>query len=114
MADPGIDSIAVLQERTFSYFVREADTDTGLVLDSTMPDSPATIAGSGFACACYAVAAERGIISRSDAAVRVAHALRFLWSSEQSESPNASGLRGFFYHFLDPRTGRRTWDSEIS
>src|SRR5688500_8653475 len=114
MADPGIDSIAVLQERTFGYFTRERNAETGLVNDSTRPESPASIAASGFACACYAVAADHGIMSRAEAAAKVAHALRFLWGAEQSESPSATGHRGFFYHFLDARTGRRVWQSELS
>ena len=114
LPDPGIDTIAVLQQSTFRYFTRELDPATGLVYDSTRPESPASIAGSGFAFACYAVAAERGIIGRAEAAARVAHGLRFLWHAEQSEAPDASGSRGFFYHFLDPRTGRRAWRCELS
>ena len=114
MADPGIDTIAVLQERTFGYFTRQLHAETGLVNDSTRPESPASIAGSGFLCACYAVAADHGIIPRAEAAACVAHALRFLWEAEQSDSPDATGSHGFFYHFLDARTGRRVWDSELS
>ena len=114
MADPGIDAIAVLQERTFGYFTRERNAATGLVNDSTRPESPASIAASGFACACYAVAADHGFMSRDEAAASVVQALRFLWEAEQSEALDASGHRGFFYHFLDPRTGRRVWQSELS
>ena len=33
---------------------------------------------------------------------------------EQSESPTASGYRGFFYHFLDMETGQRAWECELS
>jgi hypothetical protein len=40
--------------------------------------------------------------------------LRFFVSSEQSREPDASGYRGFYYHFLDFQTGRRTWQSEVS
>ena len=114
MADPGIDTIALLQERTFGYFTRELNPETGLVNDSTRPESPASIAGSGFAFACYAVAADHGIISRAEAAARVALGLRVLWDGEQSDHPNATGSHGFFYHFLDSRTGQRVWDSELS
>ena len=71
-------------------------------------------AASGFAFACYAVAADHGIIARDEAAARVAHGLRFLWNGEQSEAPDASGLRGFFYHFLDRRSGGRVWRCELS
>ncbi|HEV8599011.1 MAG TPA: glucoamylase family protein [Gemmatimonadales bacterium] len=114
MADPGIDAIAVLQERTVGYFTREVDSETGLVKDSTRPESPASIAATGLACACYAVCAERGILPRAEAAGRVGRTLRFLWEAEQSEAADASGARGFFYHFLDARTGRRAWRSELS
>lgn len=111
---PVIDRVAMLQERAFAYFTREVHPATGLVNDSTQPESPASIAASGFAFACHAVAAERGFIPRAEAAARVARGLRFLWESEQSEAPDASGWRGFFYHFLDPRSGRRRWRCELS
>src|SRR5687768_5158210 len=114
MADPGIDSIAVLQERTLGYFLREVNAETGLVSDSTRPESPASIAASGLALACYVVAADHGIVPRVQAAAMVARALRFLWEAEQSEAPDASGVCGFFYHFLDAQTGKRAWRSELS
>jgi hypothetical protein len=28
--------------------------------------------------------------------------------------PEATGYKGFYYHFLDLKTGRRTWDCELS
>ena len=40
--------------------------------------------------------------------------LRFFWSSEQSNRPDATGHKGFFYHFLDLASGRRVWQSELS
>ena len=81
VTDPGIDTIALLQARTLGYFTHERHPETGLVNDSTRPESPASIAASGFAFACYAVAAEHGIIPRAEAAAQVAHALRFLWDA---------------------------------
>ncbi|HJR34909.1 MAG TPA: glucoamylase family protein [Gemmatimonadales bacterium] len=114
MADPGIDTIAVLQEHTVGYFTREANPDTGLVNDSTRPESPASIAACGFACAGYAVCATHGMVPRDECAARVARLLRFLWEGEQSDAPDATGSHGFFYHFLDPGTGRRAWQSELS
>jgi hypothetical protein len=103
-----------LARRTFGYFVREVDRDSGLVRDSTRENSPATIAGSGLALTCYAAAAERGWLSRDDAAARTLAALRFLWTAEQSDAPDATGYRGFFYHFLDAFRGQRVWQSELS
>ena len=32
----------------------------------------------------------------------------------QDTTPDATGYKGFYYHFLDMDSGRRTWDSELS
>ena len=32
----------------------------------------------------------------------------------QGPEPDASGYKGFFYHFLDIETGRRVWQCELS
>lgn len=114
MIDPGIDSLAVLQERTNHYFEREVNPENGLVRDNTSKDAPASIAGSGMALGCYAVAVERGYLSRAVAAARARTALEFLCGAEQSERPTATGYKGFFYHFLDMRSGKRVWRSELS
>lgn len=114
MIDPGIDSIAELQKRTYSYFEREVNPANRLVRDNTRPDSPASIAGSGMALACHVVAVEHGYESRATAAGHVRHALEFLTDSEQSNRRSATGYKGFFYHFLDMETGKRTWGSELS
>ncbi|MEP0548891.1 MAG: glucoamylase family protein [Rhodothermales bacterium] len=106
--------LETLQRQTFLYFLEEADPETGLVQDTTRPESVASIAATGLGLACYPVAAERGFIARADAVARTLRTLRFLWHAEQSEAPDATGHRGFFYHFLDPATGRRVWECELS
>jgi hypothetical protein len=40
--------------------------------------------------------------------------LRFFRDSDQSGSPQATGYKGFYYHFLDMHTGARVWRSELS
>jgi hypothetical protein len=35
-------------------------------------------------------------------------------SCHQGPEPDASGYKGFFYHFLDIETGRRVWQCELS
>jgi hypothetical protein len=106
--------LETLQRQTFLYFVEEADPQTGLVQDNTRPDAGASIAATGLGLACYPVAAERGFLARADAVARALRTLRFLWHAEQSEAPDATGHRGFFYHFLDPATGCRAWTCELS
>src|SRR5262249_52382609 len=39
---------------------------------------------------------------------------RFLWNCPQGEQPDATGYKGFYYHFLDLKTGRRAWRCELS
>ncbi len=103
-----------LERQAFTYFSHEVDASTGLVRDNTRVDAPASIAGSGFGLACYAVAAERGYVPRADAAAHVQRALTFLWEAPQGDGPTATGSHGFFYHFLALDSGRRVWQSEVS
>ena len=103
-----------LQRNSFAYFVHETNPSNGLVLDKTSDDWPASIAAMGMALTAYPVGVVRRFIGRDDAAARTLTMLRFLAESEQSESPDATGYRGFYYHFLDMRTGRRAWHSELS
>jgi Glycosyl hydrolases family 39 len=36
------------------------------------------------------------------------------WNSPQSDAPDVTGYKGFYYHFLDMKTGRRAPGSELS
>ena len=104
-----------LEANTFRYFWEETNAGTGLIADNTTDDQvPCSIAGVGMALACIAVGAERGFVSRARAVERVLVTLRFLSNAPQGPDPDASGYRGFFYHFLDMGTGRRAWRCELS
>ena len=107
-------TLRALQRHSFDYFVHEINRDNGLVLDKTAPDWPASIAAMGMALTAYAVGVERQFMARADAAARAVTMLRFLAASEQSERPDATGYKGFYYHFLDMKSGERAGDSEIS
>src|SRR5688572_7379331 len=106
--------LLALQRHTFEYFLHERHPATGLVKDNTRPDSPASIAAVGFGLACYPVAVERGFVDRSTAVAHVAQVLRFFHDSEQGPTRKATGHHGFYYHFLDPATGRRSRNCELS
>ena len=69
--------IETLQRETFGYFQHEVNSVNGLVIDKTAPDSPASIAATGFALAAYPVGVERGFISRAAAVERTLTTLRF-------------------------------------
>ncbi len=103
-----------LQRDTFRYFVAEANPANGLIPDNTRTDAPCSIAAVGMALTCLPVGVERGWMSRDDAVTRVLTTLHFFREAPHSEAPDATGYRGFYYHFLDMSTGQRTWKSELS
>jgi hypothetical protein len=103
-----------LQRAAFSYLVEFADPDTGLVADTSRQGSPCSIAVVGFALSCFPIAVRNGWLTRADAATRTLRILRFFSGSAQSGAPDATGYKGFYYHFLDMRTGRRVWQCELS
>ena len=108
------DTLDKLQRDTFGYFLKETNPLNGLVIDKTAPDWPSSIAATGLALACYPVSVERGLMSRAAAVERTLATLRFFWNSPQGPEPDATGFKGFYYHFLDMQTGRRAWECELS
>src|SRR2546421_5773525 len=103
-----------LQQTTFGYFLKETNTMNGLVPDNTREGAHCSIAPIGFALAAYPIAIERSFITRSEAVTRTLTTLRFFWNSPQGKETYATGYKGFYYHFLDMKTGRRAWESELS
>jgi hypothetical protein len=106
--------LADLERKTFHYFLEWCNPDNGLVADSTHAGAPASIAVVGLALAAYPIGVERGYLSRADAVARTLATLRFFWNSPHGPQPDATGYRGFYYHFLDMETGRRVWQCELS
>ncbi|MDQ6618343.1 MAG: hypothetical protein M3Z31_01365 [Pseudomonadota bacterium] len=112
---PAVDAeLESLQRDTFGYFLHQTNPRNGLVRDKTAPDWPSSIAATGLALAAYPVAVERGFITRAAAVATVLTTLRFFWNSRQGPEPDATGYRGFYYHFLDMQTGQRAWQCELS
>ena len=106
--------ITRLQRAAFNYFVDYTDPVTGLVADTSRPGSPCSIAVVGFALSSYPIAVEKGWVSRAAAVAWTIRVLRFFATSVQGEAADATGHHGFYYHFLDMRTGRRVWQCELS
>ncbi len=103
-----------MQRAAFGYFAQLVDPHNGLVPDTSRANSPVSIAVVGFALSAYPVAVTRGWMSRADALRHSLAALRFFRDSDQSGTPQATGYKGFYYHFLDLRSGARVWRSELS
>jgi hypothetical protein len=105
-----------VSRRAFRYFWEQADPNTGLVLDraradaSTMDEAHrdvASIAATGFGLTSLCIARDRGWVAQHDARDRVRATLRFF-------SERAAIFHGWFYHWMDARTGERKWNSEVS
>jgi hypothetical protein len=105
-----------LSRRTFAFFWEQADPATGIVRDRSKTDgSPASevarqigsIASVGFGLSGLCIAAERGWQPRARAIERAELTLQ--WFAERMPHE-----RGWFFHFVDLRTGAREWQSELS
>jgi len=103
-----------LQRAAFGYFLQAVNPSNGLVADTSRENSPSSIAAVGIALSAYPVAVDRGWMVRADAVKRSLSVLRFFRDSDQSGSPEATGYKGFYYHFLDMQSGRRAWQCELS
>ena len=111
---PDDEMLGVLQRETFAYFLKEVNSETGLVADKTQPGSPASIAATGMGLSCYIAGIERGFMTRAQAVKRTLTVLKFLHKSHQGTEADATGYKGFYYHFLDMETGKRAWKCELS
>jgi len=101
-----------VEKANFLFFWEQGDPKTGMVKDrcnihNNNQGVAASIAATGFGLTALCIGDERGFISRDAALERVFATLRFLWK----KLPNH---RGFFYHFANPETGERMFDSEVS
>src|SRR5688500_17380233 len=103
-----------LESDTFKYFADEVNLENGLVPDNTRRGSAASIAVVGFALTAYPIAVERKYLSRAEAVKRTLTTLRFFHDAPHGKEPDATGYKGFYYHFLDMKTGRRAWKCELS
>jgi len=105
-----------LEQRSFRYFWEQADPDTGIVADRARTDaSPldqdhhnvGSVASTGFGLTALCIGAERHWITSTQARERTRNTLRFF-------AQNAFQEHGWFYHWLDIKTGERRWKSEVS
>jgi hypothetical protein len=103
-----------LQLTTLQYYLHESNPANGLIRDKTQPGAPASIAAVGLALAALPILVERGVVSREFAPELALKRLRFFRDSPHGPEPDATGYKGFYYHFLDMKTGRRVWECELS
>jgi hypothetical protein len=104
-----------VQKRTFLFFWETTNPKNGLVPDRWPTPSFSSIAAVGFGLTAYGVGVEHGWVTREAAAQRVLTTLRFFMNSKQSDAKSGvTGYRGFYYHFVDMKSGERFKDVELS
>ncbi|HYC72063.1 MAG TPA: glucoamylase family protein [Opitutaceae bacterium] len=101
-----------IERRAVLFFIEHTDPVTGLTRDrapkdGTLSSAPASIAATGFALTAWCIADARGWLPPGEARTRVQAALRFAADRVEHE-------RGWFYHFVGARDGRRVWRCEAS
>ncbi|MGH9407716.1 MAG: glucoamylase family protein [Terriglobia bacterium] len=105
-----------LSYRCFLFFWEQADAQTGLEPDRALaiglpvPGSHgdiANVAATGFGLTAICIGREHGWISERQARARVLKTLDFL-------AHHAPEVRGWYYHWMDKRTGSRIRHSEAS
>ncbi len=104
-----------LSERTFRYFWETTDTERCLAPDRWPTRTFSSIAATGFALTAYGIGAERGYVTREEAAQRTRVCLAFYWNAPQGpEKEGKTGYKGFYYHFLKYDDGTRHQNTELS
>ena len=97
-----------LSRRTFDYFWETTTVDTCLAPDRWPSNPFSSIAATGFAITAYAVGAERGYVTREQAAERTLKCVQFYHDAPQGpQTEGVAGHKGFFYHFLTAEGVRR-------
>lgn len=97
-----------IQKRAFRYFWEEANPKNGLIKDRSTVNSPSSIAAVGFGLTAIPIAIERGWITKTEGYNRV------LTTLKSFAEEKIDGKNGFFYHFVDMKTGVRVWNCELS
>jgi hypothetical protein len=101
-----------IERATSLFFWEQADSATGLVKDRARADGDddhhiASTAATGFGLTGLCIAVQRAYLEAAQVKERVRHTLQFLWESFVHE-------HGFFYHFVNFKTGEREFRSEVS
>lgn len=117
--EPSPDARAAFSEdltrKTFAYFWETTDTKRCLAPDRWPSNPFSSIAATGFALTAYGIGAERGYVTREQAAERTLGCMKFYWNAPQGPAEaGVAGHKGFFYHFLKNADGTRFGNTELS
>ena len=107
------EQLKALQQTTIHYYFKEVSPDQRLDRGQDPARAPSSIAAVGMALSRPRRASSGSATARRMAAWTL-KTLRFFAESRQGPEPDATGYKGFYYHFLDMESGRRVWNCELS
>ncbi len=99
--------------KSYTFFIKEANLDEksngyGLIRDKNKyADEVASIASVGYGLAALIIGVNRKWISYKKAYIRVNKTLDTFINNVENQN-------GFYYHFINMKTGKREWNCEIS
>lgn len=102
-----------LERRAVDFFWNESNPETGFTKDRATnfaendQHTVASIASIGFALSAYPIGVERKWLDRQKALDRTRLTLAHILSDAESS-------HGWYFHFIDWKTGRRQWNCELS
>jgi hypothetical protein len=101
-----------ISKASAQFFFEQSHPETGLTKDRSSAEGNdsrdvASIAATGFSLTALCIAHKRGWFDAEKALEQVRATLRFAWNKIPHE-------HGFFFHFLNMRTGERVLASEVS
>jgi hypothetical protein len=101
-----------IQTAHWLFFWEQANPITGLVKDRSLAGGAdsrevASIAATGFGLTALCIADRRGYLEHNQALERALATLRFLAKQMVTQ-------HGFYFHFVNFRTGERVWKCELS
>src|SRR5271155_4535730 len=101
-----------ISKASAQFFFEQSDPATGLTKDRSSAEgndsrNVASIAATGFSLTALCIAEQRGWSDAQTIREQVRATLRFAWEKIPHE-------HGFFYHFMNMRTGERVLASEVS
>ncbi len=100
-------------KKSYNFFIKEMNTDKksagyGLIRDKTiLSDDVASIASVGYGLAALVIGTKYSWIKCKDA-YKLSDAILDTFIN------NVEGQNGFYYHFVNMKTGKREWNCEIS
>jgi hypothetical protein len=107
-------SLESVQHRAFDFFWTETNPETGLTKDRARnigsgPDehTVASIASTGYMLAALPIGVEHKWVARDEAYDRAQVTLEYVHDRLKRN-------HGFYYHFIDWKSGERVWSSELS